>query len=57
LSLIYYITNYTTKDNVSLQQILLKAVLLKQAIENTKATTMPDATDLQIQKDIDQFAL
>ena len=58
LSLVYYITNYATKDNISPQQILLKAALLKRAIENAKTTITPDARDLQIQKkDMDQFAL
>jgi len=58
LSLIYYITNYATKDNVSPHQMLVKAALLKQSIEKAKATSTPDANDLQIRrKDIDQFAL
>ena len=58
MSLIHYITNYTTKDNVSLHQMLVKAILLKQSIEKAKATSTPDANDLQIRrKDIDQFAL
>jgi hypothetical protein len=58
LSLIYYVTNYATKDDVSPYQMLLKAALLKRAIEKAKATLTPDAADLRIrQKDTDQFAL
>jgi hypothetical protein len=58
LCLIYYITNYTTKDDVSPYQMLVKAALLKQSIEKAKATLTPDANDLRIRKkDMDQFAL
>lgn len=58
LCLIYYITNYATKDDISLYQMLLKAALLKRAIEKAKTTLTLDATDLRIrQKDMDQFAL
>jgi hypothetical protein len=38
LCLIYYITNYATKDDVSPYQMLVKAALLKQSIEKAKAT-------------------
>jgi hypothetical protein len=56
LCLIYYITNYATKDDIS--QMLVKAALLKQSIEKAKATLTPDANDLRIRKkDMDQFAL
>jgi len=58
LCLIYYLTNYATKDDVSPYQMLLKAALLKQSIEKAKANPAPDATDLRIRnKDMDQFAL
>jgi len=58
LCLIYYITNYATKDDVSPYQMLAKAALLKQSIEKAKATLTPDANDLRIRKkDMDQFAL
>jgi hypothetical protein len=55
---IYYLTNYGTKDNVSPYQMLVKATLLKQAIEKSKAPLTPDANNLRIRKkDMDQFAL
>jgi len=58
LCLIYYITNYATKDDVSPYQMLVKAALLKQSIEKAKATLTPDANDLRMRrKDMDQFAL
>jgi hypothetical protein len=58
LCLIYYVTNYATKDDVSPYQILLKAVLLKQSIAKAKATLTPNANDLRLrEKDMDQFAL
>jgi hypothetical protein len=38
LSLLYYITNYVTKDDISLWQIVAKAALLKQSIDYAKAT-------------------
>jgi Helitron helicase-like domain at N-terminus/PIF1-like helicase len=58
LSLIYYLTNYATKDDVSPQQILVKAALLKRTIESAKAAVDPTADDLRIRmKDMDQFAL
>jgi len=38
--------------------MMVKATLLKQSIENAKATLTPDATDMRIRnKDVDQFAL
>jgi hypothetical protein len=58
LSLIYYLTNYATKDDVSPQQVLLKAALLKRTIDSAKAAMDPTADDLRISmKDMDQFAL
>jgi hypothetical protein len=58
LCLIYYLTNYATKEDISPSQILLKAALLKQSINKAKATLTPNATDLRIrEKDMDQFAL
>jgi hypothetical protein len=58
LCLIYYITNYATKDDASPYQMLVKAALLNQSIEKAKATLTPDANDLRMRrKDMDQFAL
>jgi hypothetical protein len=58
LSLVYYITNYATKDDISPAQILLKAALLKRSIEGAKAALDPNEADLRIKnKDMDQFAL
>lgn len=58
LSLIYYITNYATKDDVSPWQIIAKAALLKQSIESAKTADPPTATDLRIQeKGTTNFAL
>src|SRR5438045_337225 len=58
LCLIYYLTNYATKDDVSPYQMLVKAALLRQSIEKAKATLTPNAKELRIQKkDMDHFAL
>ncbi|KAI1829024.1 hypothetical protein DTO027I6_10052 [Penicillium roqueforti] len=58
LSLLYYITNYATKDDVSPLQIVLKASLLKQSIDYAKSTESPTATDLRLrEKGMDSFAL
>ena len=58
LYLIYYITNYITKDDISSFQILVKLFLLKPSIEKAKATLTPDANDLRVKKqNIYQFAL
>ncbi|KAF9884384.1 hypothetical protein FE257_001840 [Aspergillus nanangensis] len=58
LSLIYYITNYATKDNVSSWQMVAKAALLKQSIENAKVAEPPTATDLRLRdKGVNNFAL
>ena len=46
LCLIYYLTNYVTKNDVSLYQMLLKTVLLKQSIKKAKFNSASDATDL-----------
>ena len=58
LSLIYYLTNYATKDDVSPHQMVLKAALLKESIEKAKATQTPDATDIRLrEKDTVDFML
>ena len=58
ISLIYYLTNYATKDDVSPQQVLVKAALLKRTIDSAKAALDPTAEDIRISlKDMDQFAL
>jgi hypothetical protein len=48
LSLIYYQTNYATKDDITPHQMLLKAALLKDSIEKAKASLTPDAKDLRL---------
>jgi hypothetical protein len=58
LALIYYITNYATKDDVSPWQILAKTALLKQSIDQAKLTEHPTATEIRFQdKGMDNFAL
>ncbi|KAL3488652.1 hypothetical protein BJX62DRAFT_227187 [Aspergillus germanicus] len=58
LSLIYYITNYATKDDVSPWQMITKAALLKQAIKNATTADPPTATDLRLRaKGMNNFAL
>ncbi|KAH6954100.1 hypothetical protein BKA56DRAFT_236176 [Ilyonectria sp. MPI-CAGE-AT-0026] len=58
LSLIYYITNYATKDDVSPWQMVAKAALLKQSIERAKVAEPPTATDVRLrEKGMDNFAL
>ena len=58
LSLIYYITNYSMKDDVSPWQMVAKAALLKQSIEEAKVAEPPTATDLRLlEKDVKNFAL
>lgn len=58
LSLIYYITNYATKDDVSPWQMLAKAALLKESIEKAKVAEQPTATDLRLRKKgVNNFAL
>ncbi|KAJ6125807.1 hypothetical protein N7471_010300 [Penicillium samsonianum] len=41
LALVYYITNYATKDDVSPWQMIAKGALLKQAIEKAKTADPP----------------
>jgi hypothetical protein len=56
--MLYYITNYATKDDVSSLQIVLKAALLRQSIDVAKTTESPTATDLRLrEKGMDSFAL
>jgi hypothetical protein len=58
LSLIYYITNYATKDDVSPWQMVAKAALLKQRIERAETAELPTRTDLRLrEKGLDNFAL
>src|SRR6266850_2948638 len=58
LSLIYYLTNYATKYDLSTQQILLKAALLKDARNKANATLTPNKTDLRLRNEnIVQFPL
>jgi hypothetical protein len=58
LSLVYYITNYATKDDVSPWQMVAKAALLKQSIEKAKVAERPTATDLRLrEKGVNNFAL
>jgi hypothetical protein len=58
LSLIYYITNYATKDDISPLQIITKAALLRQAIESANNNPSPTRADLRLrQKGLDNFAL
>ena len=57
LALVYYITNYATKDDVSPEQLLAKAALLKQSIEKAKTTEAPTPSDLRLrEKGMDKFA-
>ncbi|OKO94694.1 ATP-dependent DNA helicase pfh1 [Penicillium subrubescens] len=58
LSLIYYITNYATKDDVSPWQIVAKAALLRHSIEKARKADPPTATDLRLrEKGMGNFAL
>ena len=58
LALIYYITNYATKDDVSPWQMIAKGALLKQAIEKARIADPPTATDLRLrERGMDNFAL
>ena len=57
MSLIFYLTNYATKDDVSPYQMIIKAALHRQAIEKAKTTLTPDATDLRLRENgMDGFA-
>jgi hypothetical protein len=58
LALIYYITNYATKDDVSPWQVLAKTALLKQSVDQAKLTEHPTPTELRLRdKGMDNFAL
>lgn len=58
LSLLYYITNYATKDDVSPGQMVAKAALLKQAIDRANSTSVPNAADSRLrEKGMNKFAL
>ena len=58
LALLYYQTNYATKDDVSPYQMVLKAALLKESIEKANATQTPNAVDMRLQKKgTDDFVL
>ena len=58
LSFIYYITNYATKDDISPEQMLAKAALLKQSIEKARMAEHPTAAETHLwEKGMDQFAL
>ncbi|KAL2801994.1 hypothetical protein BJX63DRAFT_426386 [Aspergillus granulosus] len=58
LSLVYYITNYATKDDISPLQMVTKAALMKQAIDHANNTQAPTTIDLQLrQRGMDNFAL
>jgi transcriptional regulator of met regulon len=46
LSLVYYITNYATKDDVSSLQMVTKAALLKEAIDHANTTQSPSTADI-----------
>jgi hypothetical protein len=58
LSLLYYITNYATKDDISPWQVVAKAAMLKQSIDHAKATQSPTTADLRLRdKGMNSFAL
>jgi hypothetical protein len=58
LSLLYYITNYATKDDVSPCHMVTKAALLKQMIERASAAPAPTTADSRLrQTGMDKFAL
>lgn len=58
LSLLDYITNYATKDDVSPGQIVAKAALLKQSIERASSTSAPCPADMRLrERGMDKFAL
>jgi hypothetical protein len=58
LSLLYYITNYATKDDVSPAQMVTKAALLKQAIDRANSTSAPNTADIRLrERGMDKFAL
>ena len=58
LSLIYYITNYAAKDDVSPWQMVAKAALLKQSLEKAKLADHPTEADLRLrEKGMNNFTL
>lgn len=58
LSLLYYITNYATKDDVSPGQMVAKAALLKRAIDRASFTSTPSPADSRLrERGMDKFAL
>jgi hypothetical protein len=58
LSLLYHITNYATKDDVSPGQMVTKAALLKQAIDRARSTSIPSLADSRLrERGMDKFAL
>lgn len=58
MSLIYYITNYATKDDVSPWQIVAKAALVRHSNEKARVAEPPTATDLRLrEKGMGNFAL
>jgi transcriptional regulator of met regulon len=58
LALVYYITNYATKDDVSPLQMVTKAALLKQAIDHAHSTQAPSTADLRLrQRNMVNFSL
>ncbi|CEO59598.1 hypothetical protein PMG11_04270 [Penicillium brasilianum] len=58
LSLLYYITNYATKDDISPWQVVAKAALLKQMIDRATFTPAPTTADIRLrQRGMDKFAL
>lgn len=58
LSLLYYITNYATKDDASPWQMVTKAALLRQMIDPASSNDSPTTTDLRVkQNGMNNFAL
>ena len=58
LSLIYYITNYAAKDDVSPWQMVAKAALLKQSLEKARVADPPTEADLRLrERGMNNFAL
>ena len=58
LAVVYYMTNYTTKYDVSQYQLILTAAIVKRAIKDAKACPKLSERQLQIKlQDINKFAL
>ncbi|GFF57424.1 hypothetical protein IFM46972_10789 [Aspergillus udagawae] len=57
LSLIYYITNYTMKGDVSPWQVVAKAALLKQSIEKATVSEPPTSTGLRLREKVASMLL